>query len=334
MLVKRLKLIIGIVVVVIILLMLFSGPQEPTPPEQPTSPQAWKWYSVAQQDVPEVVMPGWSKPVLVEASTLGWIESVAISSDGNELYYMFYNGEDLFGKVMRGEVIPGKDQTDIYVSKREDDGQFRKHQPVKKFFMAEPLYSESSSMVDEDGNYFYTTNRECRDGGVVEGDCEHEVIMRNGEVMAFNLKKNDDNPGNPYYCKAKDELWMDYPKADGPTMGVLKSAKANNWDGQVEVNPASPINGGGSGAQNMQPWLSPDCDIMYFTSTRQEGKPGIYMSKRNSDGSWGEATLVIKSKIGVGEPVLPKDMQRLYLSQYIMNSQGKMQTAVYYIEKT
>ena len=321
---KKVLLWVGIIVVVVLAVgMLFSGDDQPTKPTKKkplneavyTVAEEKNWLQIFKQDRPQIVSGDWKEPVYLEVNQLGWIESGHITSDGELLYYMFYPGKDLFGTVLVGGPFQGS--ADIYVSKREPDGQFRTHKPVDQYGMVE-VYGAAGIMPDEEGNYFYNSEREARSGGMTPGEYR-ENIYRNDKLLGFNTEELRE--GNPHYCKAKDELWFDCSADE--SICVLKDAARDNFEGKPEPAPA-PINAVNEDAHDMQPWLDATCETLYFASNRERvgedfDGPWIFTSKRLGEDKWSEPELVMKSKVAVGEPTLTKDGKKLYFSQYLID---------------
>ena len=112
---------------------------------------------------------------------------------------------------------------------------------------------------------------------------------------------------------------------------MLKNAAANNFAGEIELVPA-PINIQGS--PSLQPFLTPDCNTLYFATNRGESTgPTIYKSTRIGDTSWSEPELVVKGKTGVGEPTLTDDGQYLFFLQLFKASDGTTTSDIFYTKR-
>ena len=299
-----------------------------------------RWAKLLAEDTPEIVASGWGKPVYLEINKLGWIESGHISDDGNTFWYMFYQGKDLFNAAVRGGPFEGS--ADIYVSNREPDGQFRKHKPVNKYFMVEK-YGACCPAPYGDGSFLYNSEREGRSDGWTPGDYKNHIFL-DDRRLPFN--KKDEAFANPFYCKAKDELWFD-SKPD-TEIGVLRNAAKNDFAGEIEIAP-SPINSPNEKAQDAQPWLSEDCNTMYFISNRERvgqyyDGHWIYTSKRLDEKGykWSEPELFMKSKVALGEPTMTADGKKLFFSQYLIDTNnvdsktgiGELRAIAQYVERT
>ena len=271
---------------------------------------------IRAQDIAHVP-PGWSAPAYVEVSDSGWEDSAYISADGSMLYFAYYPG-DLIADVSKGNF---SDDIDVYMSEKP----FIAKTKVTKHFLSEDIWSEVGPMVDGD-DYYYNSNRDYLNDQRSDTD-----IYRNTERLAFNDALGDDREfGNPHYCAAKDELWFDELDT---SMWVLYNAKANNFAGIPEPAPA-PLQV--NGFANFQPFLTPDCGTIYFTTNRGDipsQGPAIYKSDRDREGAWSTPAPVIWSKIGVGEPTLTQDGNYLFFVQLFKLPDGSFTTDIFYTQK-
>ena len=214
---------------------------------------------------------------------------------------------------------------------------------MTKYLLSEDQYTAAGISVDANGNLWYSSNREGRAGGWTPGDYDTENIYMNGALLPFNRK--DENPGNPHYCEARDELWFDC-NAD-TDICVMKNAAANSFAGRPEKAPY-PINSKYartaserekfSGAFDAQAWLSPDCDTIYFTSNRDRlgqdfDGPWVYRSRRLGADRWSEPEVVIRSWIGVGDVSLTADGRKIFFVQFHMNEKVEFRTGLFYAER-
>ncbi|MDN5201919.1 hypothetical protein QQ008_11110 [Fulvivirgaceae bacterium BMA10] len=302
------------------ILLVLSGCK--TEDESPASNEI-DWVAVRSEDQ-VVLSASWENPTYLSISELGWIESIHASPDGTKLWYMFYPGKDLASDARTGEFV---DDTDIYTSIQESDGDFKfQGILITPSIASEDKTSASGTMVDEDGNIWYNSNHE----GLITGDFENENIYRNNELLNFNEVMA--NYGNPHYCKAKDELWFDR-KLDSE-IAILKNAAANDFSGTPVLAPA-PINSTNEVVQDNQAWLSKDGNTLYFTSNRHKigeffDGPGIFKSIRMPDDSWTEPELVITSRVAVGDACLNEVEDRLFYVQHF-EKDNQFRTGVFYV---
>jgi len=306
--------------VLLVVLAVSSGAgEDPVAPD----PHLGRWQVVRSQDVAQV-HDGWSTPVYLEVSELGWGESIFVSPDGKTIWYMYYPGKDLLTDIENGNFV---DDTDIYFSK-SPDGQFRTQQKLDAFFASEEQISASGVMIDSDGHVWYNSNHE----GLVNGDWEHENIYRDDQLLPFNDPVK--TYANPHYCQARDELWFD--SIVDTEISVLKHAAANGFEGRPVVAP-HPINSENEDVQDSQPWLSADCDTLYFTSNRHKiGRyfdgPGIFRSQRLGEDAWSEPELMVTSRVAVGDPALTADGRTMFFVQHF-EKDGEFRTGLFFTQK-
>ena len=102
-----------------------------------------------------------------------------------------------------------------------------------------------------------------------------------------------------------------------------------NKNNQTKVLPA-PIN---DGNRNIQPFLTPNCQEMYFSSTRGNGNMKIFKSKRLGEETWGQPEVVASSQVAVGEPTLTDNGNTLFFVQIFRSPQGAMNADIFYVER-
>lgn len=302
------------IVALFILILIISGSKKSTPPEN------IDWETIRAQDVPAVQESGWGVPQLVQISSPNWEDSAYIYPDSQTLSFDYYPG-DLITSVARGQFT---DDLDSYLS----NAPFTTKTKDTRFYLAEDIWSEAGVMIDGNDTY-YSTNRNLNWANDRKSD---QNIYLNDVKLAFNDVVEDSNWGNPHYCAALDELWFD---EDDKKMWILKDAKANNFTGTPELAP-SPLQV--NSYSNFQPFLTPDCNTMYFTTNRGDISgivgPAIYKSTRTLDNSWTNPQVVIYSKIGVGEPTMPLDGSRLYFVQLLQDRESKTYNSdIFYVER-
>ena len=146
-------------------------------------------------------------------------------------------------------------------------------------------------------------------------------IYLNDEWLAFNT---DEPYTNPHYCITEDELWFDLADTK---IYILYNARDNDFAGEPELAP-SPINTADDEVQDFQPWLSEDCQRLYFTSNR-DGMVAIYRAERLDQDEWAEPELVVWSQLAVGEPTLTNDETTLVFIQVFANDEGNFTTDIF-----
>lgn len=275
------------------------------------------WESARASDTPQV-SDGWAKPLRLAVSEDGmWQDSLFVTRDGSTIYFAYYPG-DLFSDLKTGEL---KSTLVIYSSQKPFD---IKTKDSKKD-LNDPPWSAGGVYIASDSDIYYHSNRP------IPGDNNRYLphIYKNGDLLPFN--NPDIAYDNPHYCAAKDELWFD---KDDHEIYILKSAKASGFKGTPILAP-KPINSYTSIVQESQPWLSEDCNTLYFTSSRDHFGAGtaIYTSTRINEDDWSEPKVVVKSKIGVGEPTLTADMEKLFFVQILQNSEDQFASNLFYTER-
>ncbi len=260
------------------------------------------------------VSPEWkSTPVRLGANDDGWEDSLYVTPDGARIYFAYYPG-DLINDARKGSF---KDDIDIYFS----DYPFITKQKETRFNLSEDIWSATGPQVTVRGDFFYTSNSDYLRDQKSDAD-----IYLNGERLPFNDALGPDQEfGNPHYCASHDELWID---EQDTRMWVLKNAQANGFAGKPELAPTDAL-------PFFQPWLSEDCQVLYFSSNRGDvpGKgPAIYTSQRTDD-AWGTPVPVVSNDVGVGEPTLTGDGKKLFFIQLFKNDRGEFTSDMFYVER-
>ncbi len=272
-----------------------------------------KWAAIRAMDVAQAA-DGWGTPIRLEASDDGWEDSLFVMPDGSAVMFMYYPG-DLLSDFLRGG--PFVDDADVYLSRSP----FAKKQLDKRYYFSEDVFSSAGAMIAANGDAIYHSNRPSPGSDAIEED-----IYRNDVLLPFNV--NAKNERNPHYCATKDELWFDENDQD---LYVLKNAAANGFAGKPRLASA-PLNARRGKAQDYQPWLSADCQTIYFSSNRS-GATAIYVSQRQGEDRWSEPQLVIRSKVAVGEASLTADGQRLFFIQVFTDGMGSYSADMFYTQR-
>jgi len=259
------------------------------------------WEIVREADIAEV-SDGWREPVWLEVNTSNWEDSAYISGDGNTLYFAYYPG-DLIADLITREF---KDDIDVYKSQKP-------FTTKNKYQISEDIWSEAGVMISN-RDVYYMSNRKIGDERI------NDNIYRNGVRLSFNTEEDEEDP---HYCKQKDELYFWKKESiDGEKIYVYK----NN---EVRRLP-SPIND--SSGNDIQLFLTKDCQTMYFTSDREDVYK-IYKSERLGENEWSEPVKVISSKNGVGEPTLTDDEKLLFFVQLFVKDNGERNLDIMYTER-
>jgi len=251
------------------------------------------WWGVALVDKP-IMSADWGEPQSLNFNTGDWESSANISSDGNTLLFSFYPG-DLSQALATGKLI---DDLDVYYSVSP----FIK---AEKHTLSEDQWSEIGAIISE-SDIYYAANR---------NHLDNYDIYKNGQVIINTLNKSEKDP---HYCAAQAELYFEVD-------GYIYVNKNN----QTTALPF-PIN---DESRNLQPFLTPDCQIIYFTSTRGDGLFKILRSQRSGENFWSEPELVASSRYGVGEPSLTADGQRLFFVQILKSAKETINADIFYVDK-
>ena len=291
----------GIVVLIIIFLIIANADKDNAPePAAPTTNQATLdlWAKVRAND-PVRLNSEWKNPTWLEVNSDLWEDGAYITGDGNTLYFVIYQG-DLINDILAGKL---EGELDVYLSQRP-------FTTKSKAPISEKTWAEGGVMISGKDTY-YMSNKYAKDG---KYDTD---IYKNGARMSFNTAEDEDDP---HYCAAKDELY--FWKKDGGDSNIYVYA-----DGEIKKLPA-PIN---TAATDIQPFLTPDCQTMYFSSNR-DGNQAIYRVQRTDEG-WEKPTKVISGKIAVGEPTLTDDGKYLFFIQVFRNDDGAFTSDIMFVER-
>lgn len=300
--------IVGLIVIVFIIGILTPPAPAPTPTQ---------WDAIKAADVP-VFSSEWGIPIRVPASDEGWEDSLFVTPDGNRIYFAYYPS-DLIKDFSTRKF---SDDLDIYYS----DFPFTTKIKDTRFHLSEDIWSEVGPMLTDSGDYFYNSNRDYLNDKKADTD-----VWMNNERLALNDAVADSEYGNPHYCEALDELWLD--ELD-KRLWVVKNAKANNFSGTPVAAP-SPLQV--DGFSNFQPWLSSDCKTIFFSTNRGDipgmNGPAIYTSTRSEAGEWAAPMLVGYSKTGLGEATLTADGKKLFFIQLFSDGKGNHTSDMFYVER-
>ena len=172
---------------------------------------------------------------------------------------------------------------DLYVSKKGDDGEWGKAEPLSK--QVNTQYNEGASTISPDGKYLFFTR-------CVNDNCDIFIARReNGEwIKARNLGET-----------INSRNWESQPSfsADGRTLYFVKRTGRKNvryrniYKTQIQENGlwSKPVSISINTTGNEEsPYLHPDGETFYFTSDGYLGLGGrdLFMVKIDSNGEFGE----------------------------------------------
>ncbi|MFA4890429.1 MAG: hypothetical protein WC587_02225 [Candidatus Paceibacterota bacterium] len=243
----------------------------------------------------------WSQPIALSLNSNLWEDGAYISGDGKTLYYAIYPGEDLINDFFNNDF---KGDIDVYYSEYP-------FEHGEKHTLSKKPWSEGGVMISGNDIYYHSNKP------VNNNDKNYDTnIYKNDELLSFNSEVPQDDP---HYCSKLDELYF----WSENQIFVFRNNKVEKL--------SSPIN---KGEENIQPFLTPDCQTMYFTSKRDNDQvPKIYKSNKISDNNWSEPEIVVSGKFGVGEPTLTDDGIKLFFVQIFRSDEGKYSSDIYYAMK-
>ncbi|MCR4368586.1 MAG: hypothetical protein NUV67_01630 [archaeon] len=282
---------------------------EPKNPENPPQldPVESEWDAIRANNAAQF-SPEWGTPVLAGISTNNWEDSAFISGDGQTLYFTYYPG-DITADMAKLEF---KDDFDIFYSPKPFTQKFV--HPISK-----DIWSEAGAMISGGDIYYMSNFLEQDEIGVIEAN---DNIYKNSERLPFNTLGYETDP---HYCAAQDELYywvtpsyVDFKPGD---IYVYKDGKS------TLLGP--PIN---TDAHDLEPFLTKDCQTMYFTSHRN-GKGEIFVSKRLGEFAWQEPSLVATSPFGVGKATLTDDGEYLFFVQGFSSALGANNADILYVQR-
>ncbi|MBI4363036.1 MAG: PD40 domain-containing protein [Euryarchaeota archaeon] len=285
--------------IALLLLLLFAAllllaPGGGPPPPSPAATNA----------TPARVPPGWTAPVKLGFNDEGWEDSPYLSRDGRTLYFFHHPGPDLINKME--EALKIRIDGRIYTS--QSPFTTKQVHPAS----TPDLATEAGPYVALSGDLYYHANKRS-----IELQREvPESIYKNGERLDLGTGGKETNP---HYCDAMGELYFDSGDQD-----ILLYK-----DGKATLLPA-PINLPGN--SDFQPFLTDDCQTMYFTSGRGSGAAwlAIYRSQRLGQFDWSEPELFISHPHGVGEFTMTADGRQMAFAQLSRAADGGVRIDIYH----
>jgi hypothetical protein len=263
---------------------------------------------------------GWSIPVKLPVDDDGAEDGTYITRDGRHV--LFYH-------------VPtwGHSDADPQIYFTERPFLTRQVHPIT----SEDFNAEAGPYLSEAGDIYYA-----RTFIVLEPTPHQErpisIVINDGTtILDMGTGVIEDNP---HYCDAMDELYANIEHATGDTdIAVFK-------DGQTTILP-EPINL--PERLDLHPFLTDDCQTMYFTSSRGLAVGSfslqIYRSERLGELEWSEPELFIShpqpgaaegTHGGVGEFSMTRDGKQRVFLELTITTQGEDligTNKMYYAEK-
>ncbi|MDP4039781.1 MAG: hypothetical protein Q8P57_04345 [Candidatus Pacearchaeota archaeon] len=278
------------------------------------------WEEIRSGD-PAQVPAEWGSPVWLNMNTDGWEDGAFITRDGETLIYSYYPG-DLITALSLGTT--GENNINIYdsASPFDESNIVYGNMLNPPNYFSEDLFSEGGVMNDSYSNAWYHSNRHYDEiGGYDDND-----LYLNELRMAFNIEGTDFQ--NPHYCEVLDQLWFEYVEND---IYFLDNAGGSGFAGTPTKAP-SPLNS--DGKKSIQPFLTPDCQTIYFSSNRGDvsGHDGLIIYRSDySGGVWSTPVPLVYATYSVGEPTVT-DEGRLFFVQIFKNSTDGYNADIFYVE--
>ena len=245
---------------------------------------------------------GWSAPIKTEFSDSGWEDSYYISRNGNTIYFFYHPGSDLITN------LKGAMQIQL------DGRMYYSNYPfIEKHLLApsnDDFVTEAGPYISQSGDLYYHRN-------FPPGN-EPEKIVKGEKTLDLGTGNKETNP---HYCDRLDELYFDAGDQD---ILVYKDGKATMLPEPINI----------PDKQDFQPFLTDDCQTMYFTSNRDSdfGIPAIYKSHRLGELEWSKPELFITNPDGVGEFSMSSDGKRLAFVQISRTNSGGYNADLFYSE--
>jgi hypothetical protein len=259
-----------------------------------------------------ILEAGWSVPVKLPVSDEGWEDSSYITRDGRQVLFFYHPAHDILTNPAAATKIQLAGH--IYISARPftSKGLYALPQP--------DTVSEAGPYFSAGGSFFYYRTFPFGGGP--------NKIVRDGVLLDLGTGRSEEDP---CYCDAMDELYFasGIPQAPGSPSRIQDRQIFVYKNGQANELPP-PINQPGS--QNMHPFLTDDCQTMYFTSTRGPSNMfsiQVFRSRRSGDLDWSVPELFVTDPGGVGEFSMTKNGREAVFIELRQDGSG-VTTDIYY----
>ena len=273
----------------------------------------------------EILEDGWSIPIKLPVSDEGREDSTHITRDGR--YLLFYY-DPTVGGFQEGEDFEGKkEETMIYYSKRP----FVTKQ-VHPISTDEDINAEAGPYISKAGDIYYTKTFIVLKPNPHEATPKKTVINDGKTILDMGTGQAE---GNPHYCDSMGELYANIVYESGDQdIAVFKNGKTTFLSEPINLPEE----------QDFQPFLTDDCQTMYFTSTRDRIQSmfpfQVYRSNRLDEFTWSEPELFVSFPKdilgGVGEFTMTRDLKQMVYLELIITKEGEEfvgQNEIYYSEK-
>lgn len=274
-----------------------------TEPEPNTTDLSGKYLG---QKPPGTTPVRFAPALLLASTTRWWHDSPAFSPDGQELYMNFYDTE----REPKVSIDFMRVESDFWTL------------PQTASFSGD--FRDNGPRFSINGNKLYFTSR--RSGGAVF------VVNRIGDgwstPMAINIPSNTSNDFIGISVTRDESIYYgDYSSGHND---IYRSKFINGQYTQPE-NLGAVIN---TDAEEWGPYVDPDEDFLIFTSNRPGGfgLHDLYITFRNSDGSWSEPQNMgssINSDNEDASPLISPDGNYLF---YLTKKEGDLELNPYWVD--
>ena len=308
------------------------APRQPSPnPPPPTPPNGnvdvYAYHQIDRANAATIHEPGWRTPIKLGVNDNGWEDSPFLSRDGKTLLF-FWHPSDRLGDPAEAEKVHE------YVVFNQQKA-IKNGMDGKVYVSVAPF--QTRAIHDISRNKIYPSADSCPYISV-SGDVYHcstlEAFQLGFGVAPKGYRNKtridlgtDGEEVNHHYCDAADELWFDCP--GDQNICLLKDAAAGGFMGRAERAP-EPINRSPQ-TNDSQPYLTDDCQTLYFTSDR-EGVLAIFKTRRNGD-DWSSPKKFISHPAGVAELSMTATGDTIAFSQLFWRKDGSPGLDIWYAEK-
>ena len=307
-----------------------SAPDEPNEPRPRPNPSddPYDVYRPDPRNAATIHETGWRPPLKLGVNTDSWEDSPFLTRDGKSLLYFFHPSTRLTDPAEERRVAEYVNQNRQRAIADGNDG--------KVYVSARPFMTRAIHPISQ--NKIHPSADACPYislGGDVYHCSTLEAFEINGSAPPKNYRNGDrlelgtgGEEVNAHYCDARDELWFDCP--GDQQVCVMQNAAQNGFGGTSQEAP-SPINFA-SGANDSQPFLTDDCQTLFFTSDRNSGVLTIYRSRRQGQ-SWSTPEPFVSHPTGVAELTMTSDGRSIAWAQLFRRSDGSVGLDIWYAEK-
>lgn len=264
------------------------------------------------QDSRAMMPEGWSTPVKLQVSDEGREDSTYITRDGR--YVLFYY-----------------DPTENFMLEQEegvDPKIFYTERPfIEKYVhpVSEGIdpNAEAGPYISLAGDLYYTSTFIVIDP--TPRLAHPQRTKNNSQVIDAGTNEHENNP---HYCDLEDELYFD---TQDQAVWVYKNGKSTKLSYPINTNES----------QNFQPFLTDDCQTMYFSSTRDATVSlfpiQVYKSERLGEFEWSEPEIFVAYDQrdgrlgGVGEFSMTRDHKQMVFTELSIEN-DRATNEMYYSE--